>query len=66
MKIKLIFIILFLAAKFSNATTLEEGNIAFQRKDYQSALKIFSEEAKNNDSTALLMLATIYMEGLGV
>ncbi len=62
MKIKLIFIVLFLAAKFSNATTLEEGNIAFQRKDYQSALKIFSEEAKNNDSTALMMLAN-YLYG---
>jgi Sel1 repeat len=48
------------------AGQLEDAQAAYQRKDYETAKKIYLELAQNGDTTAQIRLSAMYYSGTGV
>lgn len=66
MKLILASILFFSLIKIAVAAKTDDGILAIQKKDYATALKIFTEEAKKNDARAQMFLASMYIEGLAI
>ena len=62
----LLLVALTALASLTHAATFEQGESAFNAKDYEKAAAIWQPLAQQNDLSSILALAGLYSIGLGV